>query len=56
MLLSTVKHLAEGLDLSTLLTLKMGKSLIHLEGTRRLYVYNRLAINFVVKTLMRNKA
>jgi hypothetical protein len=38
MLLATVEHLAEVLDLNTLLTPKMEKFLISLEGTLRITV------------------
>jgi hypothetical protein len=52
-----VEHLAEVLYLNALLTLKMKKSLINLEGTWRLTVSIEGGQSILLlKTLMRNKA
>jgi hypothetical protein len=52
-----VEHLTEGLDLNALLTLKMEKSLLNLEGARRLAVSKiDWQSILLLKTLMRNKA
>jgi hypothetical protein len=57
MLLATVEHLAEGLDINALPTLKMKKPLINLEGTLRLTmsIIDWQSVLFL-KTLMRKKA
>jgi hypothetical protein len=57
MLLAMAEHLAEGLDLNALLTLKTDKSLINLEGTQRITVsITDWQSILLLKTIMRNKA
>jgi hypothetical protein len=56
-LFAAATHIAEGLNLDTLLTLKVEKSLIFLVGIRRptLSIIEQQLIVFL-KTLIRNKA
>jgi hypothetical protein len=57
MLLAMAEHLAEGLDLNALLTLKTDKSLINLDGTQRITVsITDWQSILLLKTIMRNKA